>query len=1200
MYLKNLELHGFKSFPNKTTLNFEKGATVIIGPNGSGKSNISDAMRWVLGEMSTKTIRGSKMEDVIFGGADTRRPMGYAEVSVTFDNTDQEHRIDSDYDEITVTRRYYRSGDSEYFLNRKPCRLRDIHELFLNTGVGREGYSIIGQGRIAEILSKKSEDRRNIFEEAAGISKFRYRKTESEIRLSECENNMIRISDVLGELESRVGPLERDSEKAKKYLELYEEKKRADVSLWIYDTARLHDEQEAAASALKMSEHELEIAEDTLLGFERQYDKLFEESQRAKYESEKLLGEIKQVEELIYKLEAEYKVSQSESVHTETLIGLCENSAQEYQKQKNNAQILAQGLEDEIKSHEEKLLLLEAEYAASCDKQKYYAERLTGYQSQLDSMLSEIRELEDKCTDIKVRISVLENSHQSDISKGEETRGELERYLTQTTALKEKIETTGTALSEYESRMALCEAEAEKIGAEIDEKSKSVENISKQISDASVRRDAAHEKAKTLSDMEAHFEGYANGVRFTMRKYGEEGIDGAGTIYGPLSKLISTRDEYMVAAEIALANNIQSIVCDNEQTAKAAIRLLKHSGQGRVTFYPLTSMHAQDETEEMRRAYKCKGYIGTASQIIDCEDKFRVVLDSVLGRTLVFDTLDNASECAKTVKYRVKLVTLDGQIINAGGSYTGGSSKKDSTIMSRTSQIETLRATEKEMSEIVIRLEDEKETLTGEIDSLRAKESTQKQQYALISAMAAAERAQLEAYKAKLETETELISKLTADITRLDEQSSGYEGELSSLQQKALQYESRAQELREARIAIDIERNEENDEKERELATSNEILIRLAEARKDKEGCTDRLSSQISRIGEIDSDIEANAQKIAVYKEQLSSLSKNRELNTQNSDEFKKQLEELNQKRQGSEADGIDFEKKQNELRAKIREKTAEKEVLFKAHTKNEAKYRSLSEQKDKFTSQIWEDYELTYSAAVALGYPEVTEESRAETAALAHKLKSQIKALGSVNVNAIEEYAEIKARYDDMTRQITDLSASRRQLEGIIARIEGEMKRSFSEAFNRINENFKVTFSELFGGGTAELLLTDPENILTSGIDIKAAPPGKIVKSLTLLSGGEQAFVAIALLFAVLKVNPSPFCILDEIEAALDEVNVARFAEYIKKFDSIQFILITHRRGTMEAADRMYGVTMPEQGVSKVIELNVYEFEKRRDEFIK
>ncbi len=1200
MYLKSLELHGFKSFPNKTTLNFERGATVIIGPNGSGKSNLSDAMRWVLGEMSTKSIRGSKMEDVIFGGADTRRPMGYAEVSVTFDNTDTEHKIDSDYSEITVTRRYYRTGDSEYFLNRKPCRLRDIHELFLNTGVGREGYSIIGQGRIAEILSKKSEDRRNIFEEAAGISKFRYRKTESERKLAETEANMLRISDVLSELESRVGPLERDAEKAKKYLELYEEKKRADVSLWIFDTARLHNEEEMASAALKLSEHELEMATDTLAGFERQYDKLFEESQKTKLESEKLLVEIKGISDLIYKLDAEHKVSENETMHNNTLIALCENSGAELEKQKAASTVDEDKIREEIKEHEARLSDLEHEYSDCCEKGKMYSERLLEYERAIADMLESAKELENRYNDIKVRISVLESSHNADISKGKEAREELDRYTAECEVLRQKLAAAQQTVESYEQRMSETGEKKSKIESSLEELKKRTENIAARRAESVLARDSAREKAKTLTDMEAHFEGYANGVRYVMRRYGEGGVEGAGIIYGPLSKLISAREEYVTAAETALANNIQSIVCDNEQTAKAAIRLLKSSGQGRTTFYPLTSMHAQDETEEMRRAYKCRGYIGTASEIIDCEDKFRIVLDSVLGRTLVFDNLDNASECARAVKYRVKLVTLDGQIINAGGSYTGGSSKKDSGIMSRSAKIEQLRAKEQELNGQISAFDSELEALASETTTQTATLNSIKQQYDILATMAGAERAQLEAHRAKLETETELTEKLAADLAKIDELNSGYTDELTTLNDQAQKCSASADEYREKRLALDIEKNTDIEEKEKLTQHTNELLIKLAEARKDKENANLRLGAQLLRIAEIDSSISANIQKANGYKTALKELERSRELNRDNASQLQLQLDELNRKRSGAEEDGLDYEKKQNELRIRIREKTAEKEVLFKAHTKNEAKVRTLTEQKDKFTAQIWEDYELTYSQAVALGYPEVTADTRTECAASAQKLKNQIRALGSVNVNAIDEYTEIKARYDDMTRQITDLSASRKQLEGIISKIEGEMKRSFSDAFNKINENFKVTFSELFGGGQAELLLTDPENILTSGIDIKAAPPGKIVKSLMLLSGGEQAFVAIALLFAVLRVNPSPFCILDEIEAALDEVNVARFAEYIKKFDSIQFILITHRRGTMEAADRMYGVTMPEQGVSKVIELNVYEFEQRRDEFLK
>ncbi len=1200
MYLKSLELHGFKSFPNKTTLNFERGATVIIGPNGSGKSNLSDAMRWVLGEMSTKSIRGSKMEDVIFGGADTRRPMGYAEVSVTFDNTEREHRIDSVYDEITVTRRYYRSGDSEYFLNRKPCRLRDIHELFLNTGVGREGYSIIGQGRIAEILSKKSEDRRNIFEEAAGISKFRYKKTESERKLAECESNMIRISDVLSELEGRVGPLERESERAKKYLELYEEKKKTDVSLWIYDTARLHDDEEKAAEQLKLSEHELEMAEDTLLCFERQYDRLFEESQATKLESEKLLSDIKKISELIYKLESEYKVSENDTVHNNTLIALCEHSGEELLRQKKNCEASCEAVKAEIETYTKRLKSLEDEYSDSCGKIALCTERIEAIDTTLSEMLLKIRELEDKENSIKLRVGVLESSHDADIVKGKEAEAELGRYLEEIESLNLKIESSNKTVAEYEEKSRETEVKLEKIETELTKLREKEDKLGAKIREKILFRDTAREKVKTLSDMEAHFEGYANGVRNIMRSYSEGKISGAGEIYGPLSKLISAGEKYVLAAETALSNNIQSIVCDNEKTAKAAIRQLKASGQGRCTFYPLTSMHAQDETEEMRQAYNCKGYVGTAAEIIDCEDKFRIVLDSVLGRTLVFEDLESASECARKVKYRVKLVTLDGQIINAGGAYTGGSAKKDSGIMSRGAKIEELSNKEKELSREIDNDKSELSRLSDEIEKLCRDSASVKQQHDILQTMCTAEKSQRGLLLAKLEAQSSLSDKLTEDISRIQRQSSSYSGELEGLMGEAESYRAEADKIREARLKADSEKNSELEEKERLGACSNELLVLLAEARKDKEGAEQRLNGQVLRIAELDTEIEANIQKAEGYRSQLRSLEAGRENNRENASTLQAQLTELNLKRANAEENGLDYEKKQNELRVRIREKTQEKELLFKAHTKNEAKHRSLVEQKDKATVEIWENYELTYSAAVSLGYPAVSEENRTEYATNAQKLKNQIKSLGSVNVNAIEEYSEIKARYDDMTMQMSDLSASRKQLQGIISRIEGEMKRSFSEAFNKINENFKLTFAELFGGGQAELLLTDPENILTSGIDIKAAPPGKIVKSLMLLSGGEQAFVAIALLFAVLKVNPSPFCILDEIEAALDEVNVARFAEYIKKFSEIQFILITHRRGTMEAADRMYGVTMPEQGVSKVIELNVYEFEARRDEFIK
>ncbi|MBQ7011316.1 MAG: chromosome segregation protein SMC [Clostridia bacterium] len=1200
MYLKSLELHGFKSFPNRTVLSFERGATVVIGPNGSGKSNISDAMRWVLGEMSSKNIRGTKMEDVIFGGADTRRPMSFAEVTVTFDNSDTMHRIDSPYEEISVTRRYYRSGDSEYFLNRKQCRLRDIHELFMNTGIGRDGYSIIGQGKISEILSKKSEDRRNIFEEAAGIAKYRYRKNDSERKLAETEANMLRLSDVIAELEARVGPLERDAEKARKYLELYEEKKRADVSVWLYDTENMNSEEEAAAKALAVSSHELEMAEDTVKGLERQYDKLFEDAQKTKLESERLLGEIREKDGLIARLDSEYKLSENETEHTLALISLADKS-------KEDGLAALKKTEDEIADAAKnadiaraEAQLLEGEYGQLAEKQRLADERIAALNAEIGELLADIAALEKTQNEGAVRLGVLEGGLATDKDTEIATSEEIKNREEEALRYEKNAENAEKTLKRYEERVEKCAAdvaELERQRALLGEKER---KLSTEALGAAASRDAQNERADALEKMEEHFEGYSNAVRTVMQDYASGKLKTSGKIYGPLSKLISAKPEHSIAIETALAANIQNIAVDTEETARDAIYYLKNNNGGRATFCPVSSVTPQEETYEQTQAQKCAGCIGRADELVDCDPIYRDIVSRFLARTLVFTDLESATEAAKGQKYRIKAVTLDGQVVNPGGSFTGGSVRGGGNgILSRPAQIEKLRKGAAAEDERYRKLDAEAEKTVEDMTAVEKSAAKLREDREMMLALAGAERSSMEAAKAKAESARGIIAKLRLDLARMSDLrvSAAAEAERIREEGKKLQAEiDRISGLRaEKYTALTAEQDEKEALREKESAT----LIALAEKRKDGENISLTRLSLDRRADELEKELELGEARRADYLKTLAELEEGRRLNRQNAESVMKMREALAESRSTLEADGTEFEKKQNELYRRIKDKNAEKELLFRTHTKNEEKARRLTELRDRLTEQLAEEYQLTYSQAVALGYPKLTEETKPETVSQQKKLKNQMKALGNVNVSAIEEFAQVKARYDELTTQYKDLMESRTKLADFIASVEGEMKRRFIDTFERVNGFFGEVFSQLFGGGHAELLLTDPENILESGIDIKAAPPGKIVKSLSLLSGGEQSFVAIALLFAVLKVNPSPFCIFDEIESALDEVNVARFAEYIKNFsEETQFILITHRRGTMEAADRMYGVTMPEQGVSKVISLNVGDFDNKNGEF--
>ncbi|MBQ8837083.1 MAG: chromosome segregation protein SMC [Clostridia bacterium] len=1188
MYLKSLELHGFKSFPNKTVLNFEPGATVVIGPNGSGKSNISDAMRWVLGEISSKNIRGTKMEDVIFGGADSRKPMSFAEVSVTFDNSGEAHRIDVPYDEITVTRRYYRSGESEYFINRKAVRLKDIHELFMNTGIGRDGYSVIGQGKIAEILSRKGEDRRNVFEEAAGIAKYRYKKHEAEKKLSAADDNLVRLTDIANELGSRVGPLEKESVKAKKYLEIYEGKKRADVSLWLYDSEVLKTKITEAEKALELSAHELEVAEDSLRSLETQSDKLFEESQQGKMVSEKLLTEINYLKEQIHKADSDIKVAENEIAHKKELL-----------KQSENAIDGASTATDSVKAEFEEVdkLFVEKQSAIKDteNERAQLIERHAGcgikaaeIEKDIDEKQAEVQRLHDLVIDIKVRINVLENAIISDNNAGDQAEIEIIEYEKEAKKISDEISAVNKEIDSYNES-------SEKTEQLIDELTKSLESAENErddvqaaISEKKLSYDGLVHRAEALQRMEELFEGYSSSVRYVMQAYSDGKIRG-GEVYGPVSKLISVPEKYVTAIETAFGANIQNIAVENEDVAKSAIRVLKDARAGRATFYPLTSATAQDETEEMIRARKYNGYIGRADLLFDYDPKFSEVMRSILGRTLVFDTLDNASVMAREQKYHVKVVTLDGQIINAGGSYTGGSVRRDSGILTRTAEIRTLRKSAEETKKELDRLDKQFVKSQNTLKDAQTRLAGAVQQKEILNTLITSERAHIETLTAKLSTNTNLCEKLRADLARIKSQNEGNSGEIAKLTEECAALESRIEEIKKYRANRDSERNDVIDEQRELDARISEIAIKIAEANKDIEALDVRKTQLGARLTEIANSVMTAERSKQTYLDEIAELEKSNVDTREAVAQMMTKFELLSEQRGSVENDTTEYERRLNDTRLRIREKNSQKEVVLVAHNKNDARLRALRAEQDKASERMYEEYELTFALAMELGYPPLSPETRPSVASAAAEYRKEMKSLGPVHVGAIEEYAEVKSRYDEMSVQIEDLKKSKSELTSVINRLENEMRGQFMDAFNQINKNFSEVFSALFGGGTAELSLTEPEDVLTSGIEIKAAPPGKIIKSLTLLSGGEQAFVAIALFFAILKVNPSPFCILDEIEAALDEVNVNRFADYVKQMSAnTQFVLITHRRGTMEAADRIYGVTMPERGISKVLSLNV------------
>lgn len=1201
MYLKSLELHGFKSFPEKTVLHFNPGTTIIVGPNGSGKSNITDAMRWVLGELSSKSLRGSKMEDVIFSGADGVRPMGFAEVSITFDNSEEPKTIQSEYDEITVTRRYYRAGDSAYFINRKAVRLKDIYELFMNTGIGREGYSIIGQGRISEIISKKSEERRSIFEESAGITKYRYRKNESQKKLGETENNMTRVSDIAAELEARIGPLGRDAVKARRYLELYDEKKKLDVSLWKYDMDRQRENLERTETDTKMSSHELEMADDTMKQLEAQIERAYERSHASREASQRIRDEINAEREGRSKLESNVRLLENNRDHAEKMLA-------EEQRLISNAEASLRDIRDRMKLLEERKKDLSEKRDESLRKNEEIKDKRAealrergSFDEVIDRLFRERQTAESELSELRVRLNVLKNSLSDQTEQkaglGEEISGHEEEIA----RLEKSIAEEEEAVSEYESGAAREKERFDTASASLNNTTAEQEKLRSNLSSLGAEISALGSRISAMERMLEHFEGYNNSVRFIMKESGGGRLHG---IHGPLSHLIKVDEKYALALETSMGAALQNIVTSDEASAKAAIAALKRQGAGRATFYPITTVRAQKRSAEMESASSCKGFIGFADELISCDAKYRDIVSSVVGRICVFDNIDNASDMARARGWRVRAVTLDGQQINAGGSFTGGSARRDSGMLTRNSQIDSLKKAKAEKEAEASKYSASLAELEKTAQKLRLNRADADEKYRLMNSLASASKTSLGELTARRDVVLGMTAKLRENIERFERSRAQGDDDIRRLNGQIETAEKKAEELISKRETAAVKRGEWDlraDELTLELSDSQ---ISLAGFVKDLEVCVSSLVEAENSSVQLESEIVRRRGEVQRLTSEIEGAVKQSGKLLSEGRESETRLASLEEKRAELDSECDRIEASLNELRRREKEQSSKKEILFISHTKNENKLEAIKADIDKMTSRLWDEYELTYSSASELadenGYESVTKESRVRVNAALQELKSQIKSLGHVNISAIDEYAETKERYDYIKLQLDDLESSKRELEDIIREIEEDMRSMFNDAFEKINRNFGEVFRDLFGGGTAELTLTNPEDVLTSGIEISAAPPGKTIKSLSLLSGGEQAFIAIALMFALIKFNPAPFCIFDEIEAALDEVNVSRVANYVHKFSSeMQIIMITHRRGTMDIADTLYGVTMARRGISKVFTLDVNAADEN-DKFLK
>ncbi len=1203
MYLKSLELHGFKSFPNRTVLTFERGTTVIVGPNGSGKSNISDAMRWVLGELSSRNIRGTKMEDVIFGGTDERHPMGFAEVSVTFDNTDMNHRVDSPYDEIKVTRRYYRSGDSEYLINGQQRRLRDITELFMNTGIGREGYSIVGQGRVAELLSKKSEDRRNVFEEAAGIAKFRHRKEETERKRASTRDNMERIIDIFDELEKRLGPLTKDAEKARKYRDLLEKKKVADVSLWLYDTQKIRTDLEKARDTYQLSVRELESIEESLNSLRAQDQKLFDEMDTNRLASEQYLLKMNACRERIHTLENEISVMDTEVRHKTELIAACERRISEVEAAK--AQLSGErGSESaKISSLKEELKkLMDERLGILADIQKLSAS-VARLEKELSDSLVTLNKSENAAMDLKVNVDILKRSFADGDERGKSIRDAIAEGEAKDTELLAEVDRCEKAASGFTERISELEKTSADCDTDIEKRRAEREDLAERSSALRADKAALEEAAAALRKMEEHFEGYGRAVRTVMEAYQGGKLRGGGVIYGPLSQLISVRSEHTTAIEATLGADLQHIVVEDEETAKAAIAYLRDTQSGRTTFYPLTTIKPGNEPEEIRACASLAGYVDRADRLVACEEAFDDIIVWLLSRTVVFDTIDNAIAAARKIRYRAKLVTLDGQIINAGGSFTGGSSRAGggSGMLSRGADIEAKMAEAADLADKILDLTGEMKKKEKAIHDLEQGKRDAEQQIELLRTMARAQLSALDGAKLRLQANREQTESLREEYAVLAGKGKQYESELLSLTKSLEQQNAKTAALRAEREERDGERNRLLDERTATQEELNGLAIRITELQKEIEMNELLREGVDSRLSDLEHEREGQKNLMAEYRTAIEEVTKKQKESRASAQAEEESLQELNQKREETESNASSYNARLGEIREQVRIRQEQKDKCVNSNFHAENRLRRLEEDQERLGSKLWDEYEISYEDAVALDYPPVTAENRAEIGALQASCRNSMRALEPVNLGAIEEYTEVKTRYDEMEAQVNDLRVSYDKMTEIIEEMETNMKTQFVSAFAEINRNFGIVFTDLFGGGQAELLLTDPEDVLNCGIEIKAAPPGKIIKSLSLLSGGEQAFVAIALFFAILQVNPTPFCIFDEIEAALDAVNVFRFGEYVKKMSSdTQFILITHRPGTMEIAEQLYGVTMQERGVSRVLPMNPEQMEQMKEELKK
>ena len=1179
MYLKKLELQGFKSFADKTVLEFMPGITTVIGPNGSGKSNISDAIRWVLGEQSMKSLRGSKTEDVIFAGTQNRKSLGFAEVSMVMDNSDQ--KLPIEYNEVTITRKLYRSGESGYYINKTPCRLKDVLELFMDTGIGKDGYSIIGQGKIDEILSNKSEERRHIFEEAAGIVKYRVRKAESEKKLEQTKLNLLRINDIISEIEANIESTKIQAEKAKEYLRLRDELKSIEIGLFIHNINDYKKRIEEVINDQDIYNTQLVRENERLSNIQELKEKL-----RASLDS--ITEQIEKMQNLGFENE-----KKKEQIKADININL---------EKINNNNANFERLEKEIIENDERLKVLEEEINQKNDKKTNLAENKDKFVKELEEKEAELKKLTDKMSekelDMETKKKKVEDNtdEKYEISNAISTlKANVENSKSRKKVVEEEIDVNISELdssrmqkSEISQKFAEIEAKREKIKGDlnkIDEKRKESDAKLKEydlkINQCESEIRMKDSRMKFLIETEKEKEGYIRSVKSILQDC-EKDLSLKKGVHGVIANLISVPKEYETAIEMCLGQSMQNIVTDTEEDAKKLVEHLRKFNLGRASFLPITSVKGK----KLDKIKSEKGVIGIASDLVKFDKKYEQIVLSLLGRTLIVDTMDNAIAIARKNSYGFRIVTLQGDVLNPSGAISGGSvSTKTVNILGRSREIEELKKTIAELEKKVEKLKKDKSEYESSIEDLLEEIEGLENELKDIEIVYA--------------TEKQRVSSIEEAVSKVEKRLEKLRDEKKSIEEQLKINEQTQNDLNEKISAID-EENKKLSEEIEEFSNHNKETQTIVDDLnfditnlKISVSSFDESEASINEIVErINNDIENLKQSTENKKEQKIKLTeendKLEELNIKLNEEAENLLKEVSNsgtKVEELKNDRITKNQKLEEAEENFTDQMEKIDGLKEQVNKADIKKSKYEVELEQIISKMWEEYEITPNDPGEYEEPK----NVAEVQKQVNKIRGEMKDLGSVNIDSIEEYKKLKERYDFMNEQRLDLETTMAKLRNVITDMTTVMKKQFEDRFRVINKNFSEVFVELFGGGKAELKLTDEDNILESGIEIEVQPPGKKLQNMMLLSGGERAFTAIALLFAILKINPAPFCVLDEIEAALDDVNVYRFAEYLKKFaQESQFLVITHRKGTMEAANTVYGITMQENGISKLLSLDL------------